>query len=318
MSAQVALSIFAKESFPISDEIYLSGIKDELKEIVLFFDGLNKFCQFFKLKYSRVKEWVSGRKPIPLSELKRVLSFLPKKTVKRLRFQIDSKDFILSCRYSPQKILFPEIVSLELAYLVGLVLGDGSLRGESLNKSGNWGVLVFFDNLEHSNYYSKIVFGLFGIKTKTFFKDGCYCNYFHSKVVHWFLRNFFEIKNGLKCDKIIIPQIIANSNNKQLISACLMGLFDSDGTVVVSNKNAKFASTSRQIVEQTQYFLKIFGIKSKFSVWNKNEKSKPLYTVAISGKEDILRFACTIGFKHPVKSEKLGQITGCKKYSPMV
>lgn len=295
----VSLSIFEICDGLLNNEIYIHGLENNLQRIISNMGGLTTASKTIGVRSSRLKEWKYGRSPIPLSILKKLVLLFPKE--KKL---VDSADIYLSCRYSAHILKFPKVVSEDLAYIIGLILGDGSLSGDSHNSKGNWGARVFFDNELHQSVYDDLVMREFGIMPKHY-RDGenCHCSYFGSKVFHQFLRNYFGICNGFKCDKIEVPGRILASNNRIVISF-LRGLFDSDGTIT-SQGYVKYSSTSKKIAGQVKGLLEGYGLKPRLSIWVKNNKYLPLYSVELRKKESVLRFAQLIGFRHPVKSGKL-------------
>ncbi len=266
------------------------------------------------VKRSRLKEWHLGRKPIPLSKLNELLFLIDNNLRQDVIKEINSKQIYLKCQYSSHTIKFPDNLTPELSYLIGLLLGDGSLAGNSLNKTGNWGVSVYFDKMNHLKIYKKILEDIFEVKVKTYVqKETCYCAYFASKAAHWFLKGFFDLHNGYKADKIEIPKIIIETKNADLIAFCIRGLFDSDGTVIVKKKVVSFSSTSEKVVDQVIFWLKKFDIDAKKYKWLKSKKYKMLFTASIRRKSNIVRFSQTIGFCHPEKKKKLYKI--CEQLS---
>ncbi len=303
-----SLSIFDVESEWLTDEVYVHGLKNEIKQIISNLGGPTKTSHLLNISYVALKEWPSGRKPISLGTLNKMLNLCSDTTREELKSKIDLQEILLSCRYSPHKIRFPKSVSPDLAYCVGMLLGDGSLAGNNSNSNGNWGVYIFLDDEEHRRIYDSVILKEFGFVPKHYMKgENCYISYFCSKAFHWFLRNYFEVGNGLKCNKIFAPKIILKHCG-EVVAAFLQGLFDSDGTITKKDI-VKFDSTSKIIVEQVRELLEERGIKSSFSKWLKSEKYLPLYSAVIGSKDNVLKFAKSIGFRHP---KKLARLLGVK------
>ena len=122
--------------------------------------------------------------------------------------------------------------------------------------------------------------------------------------MQWFLRSYFGMLNGFKCDKISVPQVILDSKNEEFILAFLQGLFDSDGTITKKGV-VSYASTSKEIAEQVFGILNKFGINARMYTWIKNKRFLPLYSIVIKRRNAVLRFSELIGFKHPIKTAKL-------------
>jgi len=301
---QEKLSIFDVESDWLKDQVYVHGLREEIREILVHLGGPSKACHLLGVSYVALKEWPHGRKPISLEKLNTLIGFCDAPFQKNIESKIDSKEILLSCRYSPHKIKFPKVLSSDLAYLLGIYLGDGTFAGDSSNKKGNWVIGAFFDNREHQVLCDLIILKIFGIKAKQYdSKENCFESYFGSKVLHWFFRSYFGVCNGYKCNRIFGSDLILKSD-KKIISSFLQGLFDSDGTI--TNRNVvKYASTSKVMVEQVRAVLTEFGIDSGFSKWLKAEKYLPLYTAEARSKNNVLKFAERINFRHPGKHARL-------------
>jgi len=305
----VSLNIFDVKSGWLSDQICIWNIKEQVNKAVWVLGGPAKTSKLMNVKKSRLKEWHLGRKPIPLSKLNELLCLINENLKQETIKEINSKQIYLKCQYSNHIVKFPDKLTPKSSYVIGLLLGDGSLAGNSLNKTGNWSVSVYFDNKNHLKIYKSIIEDIFEVKVKTYVQKGtCYCAYFASKAVHWFLRSFFDLHNGYKADKIEIPEIITETKNLDLIASCLRGLFDSDGTVLVKKRAVSFSSTSEKVVDQVIFWLCEFGIVSKKSKWLKDKKYKMLFTARITGKNNISKFSEVIGFSHSDKKKRLFKI----------
>ncbi|MBI4043528.1 MAG: hypothetical protein HY393_01825 [Candidatus Diapherotrites archaeon] len=308
------LSIFDVKSDWLKNEIYVHGVKDELDEMAGILGGRVKAAKELGVSYkSRFAEWVMGRAPIPLKQLEKIIDFFEMEFQQQVKAKINAKSLTLSCVYSPHKILFQSNISEDMAYLIGAILGDGSLAGENSNDKGNWGILTYFDNEGHMSIFNQIVENEFSIKPKICRpkNKNHFVSYFCSKPLHWYLRSFFEMHNGYKASKIMIPKIILNSKNDKLQAAVLQGLFDTDGTIT-KRGYVQYASTSKRIIDQVSSLLNTRNIVHSKAVWLKAEKYLPLYSIAIRRKSSVINFAQRIGFRHPLKAEKLA------KYSPVV
>jgi len=305
-SSMEKLSLFNVESDWLKDQIYVYGLREEIREILTHLGGPSKACKLIGISYVALKEWPHGRKPISLEKLNKLIGFCIAPFKEEMIIKIDSKDVLLSCRSSPHKIKFPKTVSSDLAYLLGLYLGDGTFAGDSSNKKGNWMIGAFFDNREHQQLVDSLVSNVFGITVKQYdSKENCFESYFGSKVLHWFFRSYFGVCNGYKCNKIFAPKLILDSE-PEIVSSFLQGLFDSDGTITKNNV-VKYASTSKIMVEQVRAVLAKFGIHSRFCEWIKDEKYLPLYLVEFGSRDSIKSFARLINFRHRVKKSRLSK-----------
>ncbi|MCR4368386.1 MAG: hypothetical protein NUV67_00595 [archaeon] len=279
-------------------------MRTEIREMLVHLGGPAKACQLLGVSYVALKEWPHGRKPISLEKLDKLIGFCTAPFQDEIKSKIDSREVLLSCRYSPHKIKFPKIITPDLAYLLGLFLGDGTFAGDSSNERGNWTIGVFFDNRNHQALYDSILLEIFGIKAKHYdSKKNCFVSYFASKALHWFLRSYFEVCNGYKANKIIAPSLIFVSNNWELVAPFLQGLFDSDGTIT-KKREVKYATTSKRMSGQVKELLDGHDFKTGLDVWLKNERFLPLYTVRLRGKDSVKKFAEEINFRHCIKKAR--------------
>jgi intein/homing endonuclease len=300
------LSILNPKDSALLSEIYVSGTEEAIKEAINYIGGPIKTSKAAGVKYTRLKEWSSGRRPIPISFLKYLTE--SSENPGRTESRINSNDIYLSCRYSPHKVKFPRQVTKELAYIVGVILGDGSLSGKNSNERGNWKIAVCFDNEKHCKIYRRYMKRVFGINPKYYWtKKGYFECSIASKALHWFFQQFFEIKNGVKHDSIIVPSVV-KAQSAGIVSWFIQGLFDTDGTIVPSRKTITFASTSEKIVQQLELLLKEFGITSYSNKWIKKGGFKALYSVRLHSRKSVLAFAENIGFQHPEKRKRLKKL----------
>src|SRR3989338_4971605 len=303
------IDIFSVKNNWLSDSISISDIQAEVNELVWNLGGPAKASKLINCNYSTLHDWHLGRAPIPLLQLKKLLEKASKSFAFQIKNKIRKKELFLKVQKSyHNSVKFPKYLTPELAYIIGVILGDGHLHNNKGNKRGNWLIGVYFDNMSHLKIYSDFVKGIFNINPKTSkIKDKRnYSSYFCSKAIHWYLRTFFELPNGNKSARIEIPKLILNSN-KEICGSFLSGLFDSDGTIAKSGKRKylKFASASKKIIDQVYSQLKDFGITCYKHHWLKNEKYKMLFDVSVYDPQSILKFNKEISFKHPLKKQKL-------------
>jgi intein/homing endonuclease len=296
MNEKISIFAFNKNN---SKRIYINGINSLLKKIFIKNGGPVKTSKQLSYKYTKTKEWLSGRKPISIFDLKKVLDLLPSKESKEYIQKIENMNFKLSCKYSSAKIHFPKQLDEDLAYLIGILMGDGSLSGSESNKIGNWTISAFFDNLQHQKIFDSILEKKFNIVSSFYDpKGGHTVSYCCSRVIHSFFTDLFGVPNGLKCNKIFIPNKILRSKlNVQF--AFVQGLFDSDGTF--TNGTAKYSTTSKKMSEDIQKLLKKNNFSFSVNIWVKDKKYLPLFTIAIKSKQSKQLFYELINFRHPNK-----------------
>jgi flagellar protein FlaI len=301
------ISIFESNNPGQDKDIFVHGLSNEINKIIKINKGLFATAKILSWKPSKLKETAYGRAPISIRDLKRLLELAGKDGAKMMK-SIEQKEATISCRKSSTKIMPPKEITPDLAYIIGIILGDGHLSNNKCNIEGNWSTSVFFDNQAHSVIYQKMFKKAFGVLPKNRLqKPNCFESRVNSKTIHWILRSFFEMTNGKKANKIHAPKIIQNSGTA-IKSAFLQGLFDSDGTITKKG-DIKFATTSQQMAYEMQKMLYGFGLESSVNKWIKHEKYLPLYVVRIKGKSYQKYFAKLIGFKHPLKKLLLSKFS---------
>ncbi|MFA5930751.1 MAG: LAGLIDADG family homing endonuclease [archaeon] len=293
------ISIFENTGEKFCKEVYLHGINEEVKEIFIELKHPTKIAKQLGVKYTKLKEWAIRKKPISLFDLKKLLNLCPEEFKKTVTKKIESKETRLSCKYSPHKIKISDDISEDLAYIIGIILGDGSVACDNSNSEGNWTIIVFFDNKEHRAIYEKLVENEFKIKSISGQrKENCFESGFASKIIHTFFVKELGMHNGRKAHKICFPEKILNGDltNK---AALIQGLFDSDGTI--TNGYIRYSTVSKIMAEQVQKILFEIDICTSINVWIKDPKYYPLYTVSVKTTKCKKLFAQKIGFRHPIK-----------------
>jgi hypothetical protein len=290
-------SIFDKSNIWLNEGVFVHGVSFEIKEILTC---LTPFFVAKKLniKYTKLKEWPSGRKPISIGELKKLLELCPEDLSNSIKLKFNSKELKFSCRYSPHKVKLPLTISEDLAYIIGILLGDGTLSGNS-NKKRTWVIRGYFDNFQHRLIFNKLIekeFGIHPINRQK--KENCFESVISSKIVYLFIENYFGLHIGKKAHKIEFPPKLIGGSN-EIKCALIQGLFDSDGTI--THGYVKYSTISKIMAEQVREILLNMGINTGLNVWIKAAKYFPLYTVSIKSGKNKLIFAEKIGFRHPIK-----------------
>jgi replicative DNA helicase Mcm len=142
---------------------------------------------------------------------------------------------------------------------------------------------------------------------------------FHSKIIAHIL-NRLGIPESPKSNRLDISEIIFSLPDKEL-AAFIRGLFDSDGTVVISDNGSssiEFYTASEKLAKKLQLALLRFGIiahlrkrgvKGEITEirGKKVIKRNDQYVIRISG-ETTEKFGMLIGFEHPKKKNKLQEL----------
>lgn len=204
-----------------------------------------------------------------------------------------------------KKVKIPNGMSEDLAELVGIHLGDGSL---SLDNQYDY-TISYTGNLQKDqffmDYINKQYFSLFGTKLKVMLniKKNSIELRIRSKMLHNFLKNSLNIPCGRKTD-LHIPSYIYF--DKRYLAAFLRGLFDTDGCVVMQKQDKyryvllKISTKHENFAKEIQESLAVleipsFVIKKDTSV---NNKIFVGYDVVVRNKNAV-KFFETVGSKNP-------------------
>jgi len=192
--------------------------------------------------------------------------------------------------YGGIKYPLPEKIDEDLAYLIGLLIGDGTLTyKQSFTFTNTDDYLI--------NLFHQIIKRLFSYEVKT--KKSKKSEHIVSSL---YIRDFLKFLglDYVKAHKKEIPKIILVAP-KNIVKATLQGLFDTDGTADKRYGNVSFSTTSQKLANQVHIILLNFGIISSFKT--KNTPKRLLYNINITGK-DAIQFHNKIGFRIPSKSNR--------------
>jgi DNA-binding transcriptional regulator WhiA len=198
----------------------------------------------------------------------------------------------------------------KLAYLIGVMLGDGGIYGKSY--------IVFSrdKNKEFCEYVSNIVNETIEYKPKIARVGKCWRVYLNNKEL---LQKFFNlgVPKGRKLTTTEIPQWILEK--KELKISFLQGIYDAEG----------YVSIDRQKHGEKEYIYPLVGIDmiskklttqiaeilSELSIRCRVEKAflhgfgkKQQWKVIVKGWEEVKKFNSMIGFRHHERKEKIEKI----------
>lgn len=193
------------------------------------------------------------------------------------------------------------VESCELAEFCGIMIGDGGLSRMQATI-----YLNSETDFEYSEYVSKLIWRIFGVNPKIFF---------HKKVLLLGIRvysinfvNFCKEKELLIGDKIKqgldIPKwIMLNSDFK---IACMRGLMDTDGCVVIHKyrvnnklyryKKLEFCSASPALIKSVIQILREFDFAPRLSHNGRN--------VLVDSQKEVARYLKIIGSNNPKHWER--------------
>ncbi|MDD5464579.1 MAG: LAGLIDADG family homing endonuclease [Candidatus Moranbacteria bacterium] len=255
---------------------------------------LRKFCNENSLPYNTIKYYRRGELTLPEEIFEKLIKTdkfaangLNYKTIEQNWWQSEAgKKGIhgLAKKYGDEKlkiwrknnlenaklktnntknIISPQIIDEQLAELVGIYLGDGTLTSDFIRITGD----KRFD-INYFQYLNKLTEKIFGIKGSTREEKNKNQIYFEicSKNVSDYFQTTFNFKVGDKIrNKTCIPEPILN--DKRLFFACLRGLIDTDGSVSKDNNavSIRFHSNNPVLlnqVKESDFITDIFTIKS--------------------------------------------------------
>jgi stage V sporulation protein R len=203
-------------------------------------------------------------------------------------------------RHCIKDISIPQKMTLALAELLGVLIGDGSIGAK-----GSENLLVVAVGLDHK-YYADHVANLFklvfGEKAKIYKKPNCYTVTFCSKMAVDFL-NSIGLTKGCIHENKKTPFAIWQSSQEYRI-AFIKGLFDTDGHC---SESILYSSKSRILIEEIQLILAEMGIYSVAS--HVNNKHNNIFVCKVSGRMSIKKFCATF------KLESKQKIKGIQKLS---
>jgi replicative DNA helicase len=190
-------------------------------------------------------------------------------------------------RNAVNKPIFPSNLDLELAYILGLLVGDGNVNGNSGRME------LTCDDPEIAQYYIDWASSI-NVPINTKHKQ----RYIISNVeaLEWVQQ--LGVK-GYAYEKTV-PQIILNAP-KDCVRAFLQGLFDTDGHSEVQKGYIQFATTSEQLARQVHIMLLQFGIVSKLS--RKENAYRGAWLIRITG-DNARKFYDNVGFRLSRKQER--------------
>jgi ribonucleoside-diphosphate reductase alpha chain len=209
----------------------------------------------------------------------------------------------------------------EYGFLVGILIGDGTLTDKTLNRK-----VVKIATNKNDTEWNNILESLLkkvGYKGVSYedkkFKSKSYVINGDSPV----LKIIQEL--GLKGEshEKRIPEILLNTN-RDLLAGLLDGLFSTDGNVNPSSHcpQLRFATASRMLIADIRNILLMFGIHCSMGINRKHRNStlegrqingRVKYELVIAG-ESIKKFAKEIGLTRPHKQKRLTELV--KNYPP--
>lgn len=267
------------------NDVYIGIDKSLLKDVISKVTAA-KIARNLGLNRDTVEKWYRWKdRALSVSDLKYVCNIT----------KINSNIFKvkwLGGRGNLRNRLIP-FLNPNLAYFVGLIVGDGHLYDNRIVISAEEDVAkeIIVPHCRKTFPNMKII--------ARDMKD-CFWVELNSRPLVWFIRDVFHIPIGNKTKTIRIPDIIQQSD--RLMSPFLQGLFDADG-YIGKKGNISFCTISSNLRDDVRDILIKWGFDVRFRVDRRGKN--PVYYIRFSNRKSVKLFKEKIGFKNYFKASRL-------------
>lgn len=185
--------------------------------------------------------------------------------------ELDLSSIELSKYDTERGIILPPEITEDLAYLCGVLAGDGYIAPLTDTKH-KYNIICCGNPKDETEFYYKIIiplfYKLFNIKLIARIRsDGTIKVIIGSKGVHTFLTKIIKLPQGEKYNSLSIPELFLN--DEKLIISFIRGVFDTDGCICFKKryKNAPYypvislCSKSYRFIREISDELKILGFR---------------------------------------------------------
>jgi DNA topoisomerase VI subunit B len=277
-------------------------VEKTIKGVEKKYGTLKKAAKALKINYGQLRNWtrkMENKNPRGRPSINNV--FLMAKKIGITKEKTYSE--IKSIGRNGNFIKMPLHLNTDLCWFVGAMAGDGHIDKKETNR---WGTNLFFHNASPVliRRVKKILKTQFGLKPREYFDargNGTNTLEFSSSTLAKLL-NQLGVPCGNKCNKIDLDNKILK--NSKFANAAIQGLFDTDGSAVTSKQTIYYSSKSKKIIQKTKSTLLRNGIVGGIN----ERKETGVYSLTISGKENLKKFLEKISFSHPEKRKKLQKI----------
>ena len=197
-----------------------------------------------------------------------------------------------------REITFPKEVTRDLAEEIGIHLGDGCM---SFNKN----YFSVKTNKKEERYVTDFLFPLYkklyNLNLKLMKLPSVSGFEVGSRALCEFKNKVLGLPYGEKINRILVPNIVLETKNKEIYQSFIRGLFDTDGCICVIKKNNRdypvisITINSKELIKKVTEMLKLMGFIP-------NHNSKSIY---LNGKVMLDKWIKEINSSNPVKIEKL-------------
>lgn len=230
-------------------------------------------------------------------------NYLPTKRPFEISFDKNKciKETRPNIRHCIKDISTPKVMTEELAELIGILIGDGSItyKGSSKNSIN---VCVGLKQKKYAEHVANLFFKCFRKKAKIYKKSACFLVTFSSKMAIYFFDSIGLKKGSCFLDKRIPHSIWCSSF--EFRKACLRGLFDKNSHV---SRIISYSSKCKELIDDIQLMLSEMGVYSRAK--HINNKHNNIFVVTVSGRSSIKKFRKLITLKQDCKDKALNVIS---------
>ncbi|MBT4605040.1 hypothetical protein HOC01_05345 [archaeon] len=217
------------------------------------------------------------------------------------------------------KIKLPTQMSLELAELIGIVVGDGHIglykRNHENRSHYRINICGNIKDEKHIDYTNSLFYSVFGVKlNKLIIKNKNAIELQkQSKAVCLFFKNIINIPNNKR--NITIPKCILAGSSK-IKALFIRGLADADFCLTIKYKPNSYpviqgGFKSKTLTEESSKILKELSIKNyvrkEAQYYKKRDITYTIHKIYINGFKRVGEFMEVIGFNNENKSSKYTQ-----------
>ena len=258
-------------------------IKNDLviKKMLLLKGNLstNAFIFKYKLEVSenRLNNWINKKYGIPLDFC---INLFGSKILKF--FKVST--FYSGNSSSYCQAILPFSPSIHLMYLIGAIIGDGSL---SHPKNGSYLIRFEMVDTQILSMIQKIMKYVFSLEKNVLEvnrSDGrkSYVLKYSNKIVYYFLYLFFDLKP--RKTKTVSIKFLETLNKSEKL-ALLLGLYHTDGSIV--NEKIRFYTSSENLKEDLMKLLFQIGYEPHTYTYKRNLYD-PEYHISVSQPKRLI------------------------------
>ncbi len=215
-----------------------------------------------------------------------------------------------------KRITIPKNISRELAYLVGVLSGDGNIFVRK--EKGDYRIKCVGNPKDEKKFYdivlSKLFENLFNLSINNKSQDSgkTYGFYIYSKLLIEYFSRVFDLPIGPKKGKLKIPKII---RDEELVVPFIRGVADTDFCITFKKKEIypciSASSDSKDFIKEISLELKRLGF-AFYEVYNYRQEDNRFRSgyslinrIEINGKKNLEKWMKYIGFWNPKHLRKI-------------